>query len=94
MRTLVARQAAGDAAADLAVTTYVRRIRMQVGAYAALLGGLDTLVFTGGIGEHATEIRNAIVAGLGHLDAVDVRVIAADEERMIAAATEAALTPT
>ena len=37
---------------------------------AASLGGLDTLVFTGGIGEHATPVRAEICAGLGHLGVV------------------------
>lgn len=67
MRTLLARRADGDPAAALAVKTYCRRIRMQIGAYAALLGGFDTLVFTGGIGEHAAEIRTEICTGLEYL---------------------------
>jgi acetate kinase len=89
MRTLLQRRANGDERAALAVETYCRRIRMQIGAYAALLGGIDTLVFTGGIGEHAVEVRDRICAGLGYLGAVDVRVVAADEEVVIARATRA-----
>ena len=53
-------------------------------ALAAVLGGLDTLVFTGGIGEHAAEVRERICAGLSHLGRFAVQVIAADEERVIA----------
>jgi acetate kinase len=51
---------------------------------AAALGGLDALVFTGGIGEHAAEVRERICGGLAHLGRFEVRVIAADEERVIA----------
>ena len=67
MRTLLERRADGDARAALAVETYCRRIRMQIGAYAALLGGIDSLVFTGGIGEHASAVRAEICSGLEHL---------------------------
>lgn len=67
MRTLLDRRGTGDDRAALAVEMYCRRIRMQIGAYSALLGGLDTLVFTGGIGEHAPDIRAEICSGLEHL---------------------------
>jgi acetate kinase len=53
--------------AALAVEVFCYRVRLQVGAYAAALGGLDTLVFTGGIGEHAAAIREEICLGLEHL---------------------------
>ena len=43
------------------------RVRAFIGAMAASLGGLDTLVFTGGIGEHAPPVRAEIVGGLEHL---------------------------
>jgi acetate kinase len=66
MRTLLERRSR-DSRAELAVEIYCRRIRMQIGAYAALLGGLDTVVFTGGIGEHAPEIRAEVCQGLRHL---------------------------
>jgi acetate kinase len=67
MRTLLDRRSSGDSRAALAVETYCRRIRMQIGAFAALLGGLDSLVFTGGIGEHAASIRAEVCQGLAHL---------------------------
>jgi acetate kinase len=57
----------GDPNAALAVDAFCYRIRLQVGAYAASLGGLDTLVFTGGIGEHAAAVRAEVCAGLEHL---------------------------
>jgi len=56
-----------DQPARLAVAVYCRRVAMQVGAYAVALGGLDSLVFTGGIGEHAAPVREAVCAGLVHL---------------------------
>jgi acetate kinase len=55
-----------------AVAYFVHRCRREVGALAAVLGGLDALVFTGGIGEHAAPVRAAICEGFGwaglHLD--------------------------
>src|SRR5204863_3639431 len=56
-----------DTAAAIAVDIFCYRVRLQIGAYAAALGGLDTVVFTGGIGEHAPEVRAQVCAGLGHL---------------------------
>ena len=53
--------------AALAVEVFCYRVRLQIGAYAAALGGLDTLVFTGGIGEHAAAIREESCLGLEHL---------------------------
>ena len=66
-RTLVARREQGDADAALAFDVTVHRIRKYVGAYAAVLGRLDALVFTGGIGEHSAPLRAAVVDGLGVL---------------------------
>jgi acetate kinase len=48
------------------------------------LGGLDTLVFTGGIGEFAVPVRQMILAHLDFLKPFDVLVVEANEERMIA----------
>ena len=45
----------------------MHRLRKYVGAYAAVLGRLDALVFTGGIGEHSATVRAAVVDGLGVL---------------------------
>lgn len=66
VKSLLERRAT-DAAADLALTMFCYQARKQVGAYAAALGGLDTLVFTGGIGERAAPVRAEICDGLGHL---------------------------
>jgi acetate kinase len=56
-----------DEAARLALGVFVHRLRAGVGAMAAALDGLDALVFTGGIGEHAPAVRAAAAAGLGVL---------------------------
>ncbi|HZX64309.1 MAG TPA: acetate kinase, partial [Myxococcales bacterium] len=57
----------GTAGAGLAVDQFCYAIRKQIGAYAAALEGLDTLVFTGGIGERAAPVRERVCAGLAHL---------------------------
>ncbi|MDE3209194.1 MAG: acetate/propionate family kinase [Pseudomonadota bacterium] len=102
MRTLLASQAPR---AREAVELFVFRIAREAGALASSLGGLDGLVFSAGIGEHAAAVRAAVCARLAWLgirldeaanaaDAnlistadsrVQVRVIATDEEAMIAA---------
>lgn len=51
-------------AAVLAIDVFMHRLTKQIGAYIAVLGGLDTLVFGGGIGEHAVDMRAHIVNGL------------------------------
>ncbi len=58
---------AGNPNARLAVEVYVHRIRQTVGAMAATLGGVDALVFTAGVGEHAPEIRKRVCENLNYL---------------------------
>ena len=67
MREVLARADRQDGAADLALQVYLHRLRALIGSMAAALGGLDTLVFTGGVGENAPEIRARAAAGLGFL---------------------------
>lgn len=64
MRTVLSRRAAGDPAAGLAFDSYCRRIRAYVGAYYALLGRVDAITFTAGVGEHAAPVRATALAGL------------------------------
>ena len=64
MRAVLARRANGDPAASLAFDVYCHRIRKYVGAYHAVLGHLDAIVFTAGVGEHAPPVRAASLAGL------------------------------
>ncbi|HME81412.1 MAG TPA: acetate/propionate family kinase [Candidatus Eremiobacteraceae bacterium] len=69
MRELL-RRAAGDRAAQDAISLYVYIAVKHIGALVAVLGGLDQFVFTGGIGEHAAPIRKAICAGCAYLGVV------------------------
>jgi acetate kinase len=67
MRRVLAAAAAGEDRARLALDVYLHRLRGLIASMAAAIGGLDALVFTGGIGEAAAEIRAGAVAGLGFL---------------------------
>ncbi|KJS09379.1 MAG: acetate kinase [Gammaproteobacteria bacterium BRH_c0] len=64
MREVIARRAAGDADAHLALEIYCYRIRKYIGAYFAVLGGADALIFSGGVGENAEEVRAMACGGL------------------------------
>ena len=66
MRTLLAVRDK-DKRAGEAVEIFCRQAKKFIGAYAAIMGGLDTLVFSGGIGENSPEIRAEICAGLEFL---------------------------
>ena len=67
MRTVGELARAGNPEAQLAVSMYCYRIKKYIGAYHAVLGGLDGLIFTGGIGENAGFIRAGCCEGLAHL---------------------------
>jgi acetate kinase len=66
MRDLLAAEGSDVRAAE-AVAFFCYQTKQWIGAYAAALGGLDTLVFAGGIGEHAAPVRARVVEGLGFL---------------------------
>jgi acetate kinase len=66
-RELEQRRAAGDEAAQLAFEVYVHRLKHYLGAYLALLGRLDVLSFTAGVGENNPALRAAVVDGLDGL---------------------------
>jgi acetate kinase len=66
MRHLLERESTDPDSAE-AVAMFCYRARKYIGSYVAILGGLDTLVFTGGIGEHAATIRERICTGLDFL---------------------------
>ena len=61
---------AGDGRAALALKVFTRSVRKAIGSYLALLGGLDAVVFSGGIGEHDAASREEILAGLEGLGIV------------------------
>lgn len=64
VRDLLALEAEGDRDARRALDAYAYRARKYIGAYTAVLGGLDMIVFTAGIGEHSPEMRARICGGL------------------------------
>jgi acetate kinase len=90
MRDLVARRKE-DARAFEAVELFCYSAKKWIGAFAAALGGLDTLVFSGGIGENIPEVRSEICAGLGFLgieldeqrNATGASVISAKQSRCV-----------
>ncbi|MDE3765486.1 MULTISPECIES: acetate/propionate family kinase [Sinorhizobium] len=64
MRDVEERASGGDAEAQLAIELFAYRARKYIGAYAAAMGGLDAVVFTGGIGENSPSMRRRICDGL------------------------------
>ena len=67
MREVLARTDAGDAEARLALDVFIHRLRASIASMAASIGGLDALVFTGGIGERSAPVRRLTAAGLAFL---------------------------
>jgi acetate kinase len=106
VRDLLDREGSDPRAAE-ALALFCYQAKKWIGSFAAALGGLDTLVFTGGIGENSGAVRGRICEGLNHLGieidenangrnaqcisrdtgAVRVRVMATDEESVIAASS-------
>jgi acetate kinase len=70
VRDLEAAADAGDREAQLALEIFCSRIGQTVAAYGAVLGGIDMLVFAGGIGEHSGRVRGTVCGGLGFLGVV------------------------
>ena len=70
MRAIVLAEAAGDEEAMLALGVYLHRLRASIAAMVAALRGLDVLVFTGGVGEHAPSIRERVAVDLAYLGVV------------------------
>lgn len=75
MREVEAAVEAGNERARLAVDMYGYRIRKYIGAYAAAMGGVDTIIFTAGVGEHQWDVRQTATQGLEFLG------VKLDEER-------------
>ncbi|MBA2542188.1 MAG: acetate/propionate family kinase [Deltaproteobacteria bacterium] len=61
---------AGEPRARLAIEVFVHRLRKYIGAYAAILGGADAVVFTGGIGENSVRVRHQVCDGLFYMGVV------------------------
>ncbi|MFF7447093.1 MULTISPECIES: acetate/propionate family kinase [unclassified Streptomyces] len=86
MREIRRRVDEGDEQAQLAFDIYIHRLKKYIGAYYAVLGRVDAIAFTAGVGENASPVREAAVAGLEELGlAVDGELNAArsDEPRLI-----------
>jgi acetate kinase len=91
MRDLLAHEV-GDVRAAEAVALFCYQVKKWIGAFAAALGGLDTLVFAGGIGENATTVRARICDGLGFLGIeLEEKRNAANEGVISAAASRVAV---
>lgn len=67
MRAIIEAASAGGADARLALDVYIHRLRAGISAMVAAMGGIDTLVFTGGVGERAVVVRALAADGLGFL---------------------------
>ena len=70
MREILAAAAQGDSLCKLAINMYNYRIRKYVCAYAGIMGGVDYIIFTAGVGENQYEIRGGSMAGLEHMGIV------------------------
>jgi acetate kinase len=86
VKALQERARSNDPKACLALEVFAISVRKAIGAYAALLGGVDILVFTGGIGEHSERIRSAATDGLEvlGLTADKIQIVPTQEELQIA----------
>jgi len=70
MREIERRAAEGDESCRLAITLYSHRVRKYIGAYAAVMGGVDVIAFTGGVGENSAIVRHRCTQRLDFLGAV------------------------
>jgi acetate kinase len=89
MREIRRRVEEGDDRAKLAFDIYIHRLKKYIGAYYAVLGRVDAVVFTAGVGENASPVREAAVAGLEELGlAVDAELnaVRGDQPRLISPA--------
>ena len=67
MRELEEAAEQGHERAQLAIDMFIHRIKKYIGSYAAIMGGVDTLIFTGGIGENATSIRASVMHDMNYM---------------------------
>ena len=95
VKMLEERSSRADRGASLALDVFAVSVRKAIGAYIALLEGVDLLVFTGGIGEHSSRIRQTASGGLESLglSPEKIQVVATQEERQIARHCRSLLQP-
>jgi len=91
MRVLREESAKGNEDAKLAIDFFTFRVAQVVASMAAALGGIDGVIFTGGIGENSKETREEILARLTFIKDFEVHVIPTNEELMIARSTLAVI---
>ncbi len=82
MRDILAAREAGNRLADSAIRSFCYRIKKYVGAYTAVMGGLDVLVFTAGIGQHCPLVRWLVCEGLEDLKGFGIALDARKNETM------------
>lgn len=70
LRTILEASSRGDESALLAIDMFTYRLKKQLGSYMAILDPIDAIVFTGGIGEHSSLIRERICSRLEHLGVI------------------------
>jgi acetate kinase len=80
LRTIEQKAASGSDRHRLALAMFTRKVRKYIGAYAAVMGGIDCLVFTAGIGENSPTVRKMVCEGLGFLG-IQIDDAANDENR-------------
>lgn len=88
MREVQRRAAEGDASARLALASYIHRLKKYIGAYSAVLGRVDAVAFTAGVGENSSAIREMALAGLAELGlALDLEAnsVRSPEPRLVSA---------
>ncbi|MET9292359.1 acetate kinase [Streptomyces sp. NPDC003077] len=86
MREIRRRVDEGDARAALAFDIYIHRLKKYIGAYSAVLGRVDAVAFTAGVGENAVAVREAAIKGLEELGLAvdaDLNGVRSDEPRLI-----------
>lgn len=85
MREIITEKKAGNRQADLAFQVFSYRVKKYIGAYAAAMGGLDAVVFTGGIGENSPDVRAESCRDLGFLgiEIDDARNESSEKEKLI-----------
>jgi acetate kinase len=95
VKALEQRARSNDSRAVLALDVLAVSVRKTIGSYVALLGGVDLLVFTGGIGEHSDYIRSAAADGLEFLGLTrdKIQIVPTQEEQQIARHCRAMISP-
>ncbi len=78
---------AADPRADLALRMFVFQVRKAIAGMAVVLGGMDALIFTGGIGEHSETVRREVVDGLQVLGPFETKTLPSEEDLQIARIT-------